>query len=49
MRIATVKPIPAIVPAPATATQPTGGCSPPGVIRVASQVAPKMPIGLPTT
>ena len=45
----TVKPIPAIVPAPATDAQPTGGRRRPWLRRVASQVAPTIPTGLPTT
>ena len=45
----TVKPMPAIAPAPATAAQPTGGRSRPRLSRVTSQDAPTMPIGLPTT
>src|SRR5438094_759727 len=48
-RSETVKPIPAIVPPPATAAQPTGGCSRPRLSRVASHVHPRMPTGLPTT
>ncbi len=45
----TVKPIPAIVPPPATAAQPTGGRSRPPLSRVTSQDAPTIPTGLPTT
>jgi hypothetical protein len=45
----TVKPIPAIVPAPATDAQPTGGRRRPRLILVASQLAPTIPIGLPST
>jgi hypothetical protein len=44
-----VKPIPAIVPPPATAAQPTGGRSRPPVNRVSSHELPRMPTGLPTT
>ena len=46
---ATVKPIPAIVPPPATAAQPTGGCMRPRLSRVTSQEPPTIPTGLPTT
>ena len=49
MRMETVKPIPAMVPTPATAAQPTGGRSLPRLIRVSSQDAPAIPAGLPTT
>ena len=49
MRIETVKPIPAIVPAPSTDAQPTGGRRRPWLSLVASQVAPTIPIGLPST
>jgi hypothetical protein len=45
----TVRPIPAIVPAPATDAQPTGGRSRPPLTRAASHVEPAIPIGLPTT
>ena len=45
----TVKPMPAIVPAPATAAQPTGGRMRPWVTRVTSQVAPTIPTGFPRT
>ena len=48
-RSATVKPIPAIVPPPATAAQPTGGCTRPRLNRVTSQDEPRMPSGFPTT
>ncbi len=49
IRIETVKPIPAIVPAPPTAAQPTGGRRRPWLIRSASHVAPTTPTGFPTT
>ena len=49
MRMETVKPIPAMVPVPATAAQPTGGLSRPRLSLVSSQVAPAMPIGFPAT
>ena len=45
----TVKPMPAIVPAPATAAQPTGGRSRPRLSRVTSQDVPMIPTGLPST
>src|ERR687897_162645 len=45
----TVKPIPAIVPPPATAAQPTGGRSRSPLSRVTSHDAPRMPSGLPAT
>ncbi len=45
---ATVKPIPAIAPPPATAAQPTGGRSRPRLARVSSQEVPVIPIGLPS-
>ncbi len=45
----TVKPIPAIVPPPATATQPTGGRSRSWLTRATSHDAPRMPSGLPAT
>lgn len=45
----TVKPIPAIVPPPATAAQPTGGRIRPPLVRLTSAVAPTMPAGLPAT
>ena len=45
----TVKPTPAMVPAPATAPQPTGGRTRPPLIRVNSHEEPRMPSGLPTT
>ena len=48
-RSATVKPIPATVPPPATAAQPTGGRRRPPVNRVARYVHPKIPSGFPTT
>ena len=44
-----VKPMPATVPAPATAAQPTGGRSRPRLSRVTSQEVPVIPIGLPAT
>ena len=43
-----MKPIPAMVPAPATDAQPTGGRSRPPLSRVASHVEPAIPIGLPS-
>ncbi len=49
MSRATVKPIPAIAPAPATAAQPTGGWMRPRLSRVTSHAAPVVPTGLPTT
>ena len=49
MRMETVKPIPAMVPTPVTAAQPTGGRSRPRLSRVSSQDAPAMPAGLPAT
>jgi hypothetical protein len=49
IRSATVKPMPAIVPPPATAAQPTGGCRRPRLSRVSSHELPRMPTGLPTT
>ena len=45
----TVKPTPAIVPAPRTAAQPTGGRSRPCESRVTSSDAPTIPSGLPIT
>ena len=45
----TVKPMPAIAPAPVTAAQPTGGRTRPRVRRVTSQAKPAIPTGLPTT
>jgi hypothetical protein len=45
----TVKPIPAIVPPPATAAQPTGGRARPPLTLVYSHDVPRMPSGLPTT
>ena len=45
----TVKPIPAMVPAPSTAAQPTGGWIRPRVSLLTSQAAPVVPTGLPTT
>ena len=48
-RSETVKPMPAIVPPPATATQPTGGCSRLRLSRVTSHEQPRIPTGLPTT
>ena len=47
MRRATVKPIPAMVPPPATAAQPTGGRNRPRLNRVTSHEKPRMPIGFP--
>ena len=44
----TVNPMPAIVPPPATASQPTGGRRRPRLSRVTSQDTPTMPTGLPT-
>ena len=44
----TVKPMPAIVPPPATAAQPTGGRSRPPLTRVTSHVPLTMPTGFPT-
>jgi hypothetical protein len=44
-----VNPIPAIVPPPATAAQPTGGRTRPRLTRVTSNEQPRMPTGLPTT
>ena len=44
----TVKPIPAAVPAPMTAPQPTGGWSRPRLSRVMSHALPAVPTGLPT-
>jgi len=49
IRSETVKPMPATVPAPPTAAQPTGGRSRPRVARVGSQVPLRMPIGLTAT
>ena len=46
---ATVKPTPAIVPAPLTAAQPTGGRRRPPLSRVTSQEPPMMPTGFPRT
>ena len=46
IRIVTVKPIPATTPAAARPGQVTGSRSP---LRVASQEAPQIPTGLPTT
>ena len=45
----TVKPIPAMVPAPSTAAQPTGGRIRPRVTLLTSQAVPAVPTGLPTT
>ena len=45
----TVKPMPAIVPPPASAAQPIGGRSRPRLSRVTSQAPPRTPIGFPTT
>ena len=44
-----MNPIPAIVPPPATAAQPTGGRSRPRLTRVTIQALPTTPTGLPTT
>ncbi len=49
MRSETVKPIPAIVPPPATDAQPTGGRRRPRLARVASHAEPAIPTGLPST
>ena len=49
IRIETVKPIPAIVPPPATAAQPTGGRSRPLLRNVTSHAVPAIPTGFPTT
>jgi hypothetical protein len=49
IRSETVKPIPAIVPPPRTAAQPTGGLMRPRLIRVTSHVVPVIPIGFPIT
>jgi hypothetical protein len=49
MSRATVKPIPAIAPAPRTPAQPMGGWSLPRLIRVTSHAAEVVPTGLPTT
>jgi hypothetical protein len=46
---ATVKPIPARAPPPATAAQPTGGRSRPRLSFVTSQVLPITPTGFPAT
>ena len=46
---ARVKPMPATVPAPATAAQPTGGLKRPRVARARAHETPKIPSGLPTT
>ena len=43
----TVNPMPAIVPPPSTAAQPTGGRSRPRLATVMSQDAPAMPSGFP--
>lgn len=43
IRMDTAKPMPAIVPTPATASQPTGGRSRPRLRRVSSQDPPVMP------
>jgi hypothetical protein len=45
----TVKPMPAMAPAPVTAAQPTGGRIVPRLIRTSSQAAATVPAGLPTT
>ena len=45
----TVKPIPAIVPVPSTAAQPTGGRMRPRLTVVTSQAIPVVPSGLPST
>ncbi len=44
-----MKPIPAIVPPPATAAQPTGGRSRRRLSRVSSHELPRIPTGFPTT
>jgi hypothetical protein len=43
----TVKPIPATVPVPMTAPQPTDGRSRPRLSRVASHAQPAVPSGFP--
>ena len=43
-----MKPIPATVPAPMTAPQPTGGLSRPWLSLVTSHAQPAVPSGLPT-
>ena len=48
IRSETVNPIPAMVPPPATAAQPTGGRSRPRLSFVTSRQAPLIPIGFPT-
>ena len=45
----TMKPIPAMAPAPATAAQPTGGRIGRRLTRLSSHAAPSVPIGLPST
>jgi hypothetical protein len=45
----TVNPMPATVPTPSTAPQPTGGDSRPRVTLLTSQAVPAVPTGLPTT
>ena len=45
----TVNPIPATVPTPSTAPQPTGGASRRLVTLLTSHAVPAVPIGLPTT
>ena len=49
IRIDTVKPMPAIAPPPATATQPTGGRRRRLLARLTSHVVAVTPTGLPTT
>ena len=45
----TVKPMPAMAPAPVTAAQPAGGRTRPRLIRASSQAAATVPAGLPPT
>ena len=45
----TVNATPAMVPLPATASQPTGGLMRPWLSRVTAQLASSTPAGLPTT
>ena len=45
----TMKPMPAMAPAPVTAAQPTGGRIAPRLTRVSSQAAPTVPAGFPAT
>ena len=49
MSSATVKPMPAIVPLPSTAAQPTGGRIRPRMSRVTAHAVATTPSGLPTT